>query len=71
LQQTVSSSNLPLKCDNMNSMTLLLFRNFVNGPMTVCKDSLANFFNIFISSACGRVDTMWLVFNRLHLFLNN
>jgi hypothetical protein len=33
------------------------FRNFVNGPTTICKDSLENFFDILLSSACGRAVT--------------
>jgi len=32
-------------------------------PTTICKDSLANFFNILVSSACGRAATTQLVFN--------
>jgi len=41
-----------------NSMTHLLFRNFVSGPLTICEDILANLFNIFVGSACGSVAAM-------------
>ena len=64
LQEPISSSHLPLKCIAINLRHICYFRNFVNGPTTICKNSLANILNIFITSAHGTMATMQLVFNK-------